>query len=103
MKRMICSVVAAGCVSAGWAQYFEQRADRGGTAARGEARALPDKPNTIRGDKVDIAGVIPQATRSGVNLVNPAAGPEHGDGRDNVQRNVVTGEATGLKLFAWEF
>jgi hypothetical protein len=103
MKRMIGAVVVAGCVSAGWAQDFEQRAERGGTAASRETRAVPDKPNTIRGEKADVSGVIPHATRSGVNLVNPAAGPEHGDGRDNVQRDVVTGEATGLKLFAWEF
>jgi hypothetical protein len=104
MKRTIGAalILVAG---AAWlpAQSFEQKVDRGGTKSRGETTALPDKPNTIRGEKVDVSGAAVTVSRSGVNAINPAAGPQHGDGKDNVSRNVVTDEASGLKFLAWEF
>jgi hypothetical protein len=102
MKHIIYGAVLTLMVAASASgQGYEQRVDRGRTKTGGAEPV--EKPNTIRGEKVDVSGVLPHVTRSGINIINPVAGPEHGDGRDNVSRNVVTGEASGLKFIAWEF
>ncbi len=71
---------------------------------------LPEKPrvkaiNRTVGAKVNYSGVAVHwaKLKYPAQTINPFAGSEAGDGKDNVAINAVTGEADGLKFFSIEF
>lgn len=65
----------------------------------------PLKPNQlVKGDLLYSGiGVEILKTRRPLELLNPLAGPEYGSPEDNVVRDPINGQVTGLKLFSIRF
>jgi len=61
--------------------------------------------NKIVGRRVVYSGIVVQAIKADnpLQLLNPAAPEEYGNGEDSVTREPKTGRINGLKLFSIEF
>ena len=61
--------------------------------------------NKIVGRRVTYSGIVVQAIKADnpLQLLNPAAPEEYGNGEDSVTREPKTGRVNGLKLFSIEF
>jgi hypothetical protein len=64
-----------------------------------------EKPNELLLGKVTLSGSLVEALKvdNRLQLFNPWAPREYGESQDNATFNVITGQATGWKLFAIEF
>lgn len=68
-----------------------------------------EKPNEIRHGNVSYEGLFVQFVKSDnkLQLINPAAPPEYGSGRDNLIEDtspgLANGSREGLKLFSIQF
>jgi hypothetical protein len=65
----------------------------------------PLKPNELVVGKRSYSGLAVQAarTRNPLQLINPLAPLEHGRAEDNVVRDPISRQPSGLKLFAIQF
>lgn len=65
------------------------------------------KPNEIAGPTPDIkySGIIPEAVKIAepLQLINPFAPAEYGYGEQNLDLNITTQHAPGLKFFSIDF
>jgi hypothetical protein len=66
---------------------------------------LAEKPNELRLGKIALSGSLVEAAKvdNRLQLINPWAPREYGESQDNATFNLITGQATGWKLFAIEF
>lgn len=64
-----------------------------------------EKPNELRLGKITLSGSLVEAAKADnpLQLINPWAPGEYGEPQDNATFNLITGHATGWKLFAIEF
>ena len=68
--------------------------------------AQPEKSkNQILGRRVTYSGIVVQAIKADnpLQLLNPAAPEEYGNGEESVTREPKTGRVNGLKIFSIEF
>lgn len=73
---------------------------------REKALAQPEKnKNKIVGRRVAYSGIVVQAIKAEkpLQLLNPMAPGEYGNGEDSITRAPKTGRVNGLKIFSIEF
>ncbi len=103
--KTLATIVILGLAGAGYGETLTYEKD--GKVYRQVIPPVPRKaaPNRIIGRKTNVSGVLPllAKARHPFHVLNPAAPAEYGDGRQNVARNVITGEAEGIVVLAIEF
>ena len=108
MKKLafvVCAFMALTAYSQtpGSNNRLESAGTQPGKAATGLLREA--KANEIVHGNVTYSGIAVQIAKAHnpVQLVNPAAPPQYGSAFDNLDRDLTTGHAFGLKLFSLRF
>jgi len=75
------------------------------TVAGTAVRASSSAPSTGSPDRPKVSGALVQAARvkNPLQLINPLAPMDLGNGQDNVSRDPSSGKAEGIKLFSIKF
>ena len=107
MRTLVLVVLMSGAIAAaGQTANSDKVLETTRSGGKQTATAFrPEKANEIRKGNVIYSGVLVQIAkaRNPAQLINPAAPSQYGSAEDNVARDLMTGRALGLKLFAIRF